>query len=337
MEQEGKIPAAIIGLGRIASLLEDDELREKPCTHAGAIVANAGCVLAGGCDHDGERRRLFARRWQTPVYDDAGDMIADIRPEILVIATHPDSHAHYCGLAAERRVPVVICEKPLADTLARSRRIAALEKTGMRIIINHERRYSENYIRAGEILASGRLGKTLSVRGRLYMGRNRRLLDQLWHDGTHLADAVMFLVGGILKHRGSWGAGLKSKDGTAWLEGFLEQEAGQGREKQRIPVLFELGAGRDHLVFDIEFSAERGMQRIGYDGDEALESAESPYAVGFRSLRDTGERFEGKTSYFANMVSDAAACARNPGLRPRSSASDGLRVIEYLNSIKRWK
>jgi hypothetical protein len=30
-----KIKAAIIGLGRIASLLENDTLREKPCTHAG--------------------------------------------------------------------------------------------------------------------------------------------------------------------------------------------------------------------------------------------------------------------------------------------------------------
>jgi hypothetical protein len=34
-----KIPAAIIGLGRIASLLEKDGRREKPCTHAGAIAA----------------------------------------------------------------------------------------------------------------------------------------------------------------------------------------------------------------------------------------------------------------------------------------------------------
>ncbi|GHV88670.1 hypothetical protein AGMMS50267_10300 [Spirochaetia bacterium] len=38
-----KIPVAIIGLGRIASLLEDDRLREKPCTHAGAITANPDC------------------------------------------------------------------------------------------------------------------------------------------------------------------------------------------------------------------------------------------------------------------------------------------------------
>jgi len=58
-----KIGAAIIGLGRIASLLEEDSRREKPCTHAGAITANPDCILTGGCDTDDERRRLFAERW----------------------------------------------------------------------------------------------------------------------------------------------------------------------------------------------------------------------------------------------------------------------------------
>ena len=35
-----KIRCCIAGLGRIGSILEDDRLREKPCTHAGAIKRN---------------------------------------------------------------------------------------------------------------------------------------------------------------------------------------------------------------------------------------------------------------------------------------------------------
>jgi hypothetical protein len=163
------------------------------------------------------------------------------------------------------------------------------------------------------------------------MGRNQRLLDVLWHDGTHLADAIMFLSGSILKHRRSWGARLCAKEGTAYLEGYLAQ----GRAAH-IPVLIEAGAGRDHLVFEMEFSCERGRLRIGNGVFEVWESAESPYAEGFRSLKRTGDVFEGPTGYFANMVKDAAACAREPSLQPRSSAADGLRVIEYLNAVKRW-
>ena len=57
------VTAAIIGLGRIASLLEEDSLREKPCTHAGAISANENCILVAGCDKSETRRNLFTQRW----------------------------------------------------------------------------------------------------------------------------------------------------------------------------------------------------------------------------------------------------------------------------------
>jgi hypothetical protein len=36
------------------------------------------------------------------------------------------------------------------------------------------------------------------------------------------------------------------------------------------------------------------------------------------------------------MAADAAACVRDPVRRPRSSAADGLQVIEYLHSVKSW-
>jgi predicted dehydrogenase len=127
MEQ---IPAAIIGLGRIASLLENDPRREKPCTHAGAIAANSGCRLVAGADADEGRRVLFAEKWNVPVYADAEAMIAAHKPLLLVIATHPDSHARYCRLAAAHRIPVTVCEKPLADTLGKARQIARLAAQG---------------------------------------------------------------------------------------------------------------------------------------------------------------------------------------------------------------
>jgi hypothetical protein len=98
----------------------------------------------------------------------------------------------------------------------------------------------------------------------------------------------------------------------------------------------ELGAGRDHLVFELEFSCERGRLRIGNGVFEVWESAESPYAEGFRSLHRTGDGFAGPTGYFSSMIEDAVACYRDPARRPRSGADDGLRVIEYLDSVQPW-
>jgi len=99
----------------------------------------------------------------------------------------------------------------------------------------------------------------------------------------------------------------------------------------------EIGAGRDYLAFEIELSCEKGRLNIGNGIFDVWESVPSPYAEKFRSLKRTDEVFSGPTGFFANMVKDAVACVREPGRQPRSSAADGLRVIEYLNSVKKWR
>ena len=333
-----KIRAAVVGLGRIASLLEEDSLREKPCTHAGAIVSNNDCVLACGCDIDEERLSLFAEKWRVPVYVDAAEMLRIHKPQILAIATHPNSHYFYCRLGAEYEVPVIICEKPLADNIGEARKIAGLSKHGESaksdpvIITNHERRYSLDYTRAKTILEEKKLGDLLRINACLYMGRATKLVDQFWHDGTHLADAVMFLGGGTLKHRRRIGEKLSSRSGTAWLEGELRRE-----KSAPVPVIMEIGAGRDHLVFEIGFSCEKGRLRIGNGVFEVWESVPSPYAEKFRSLKKTDEVFSGPTGYFANMLNDAVCCVMDRNRQPVSGAIDGLRVIEYLNTVMPWR
>jgi predicted dehydrogenase len=328
-----KIKAAIIGLGRIASLLEEDALREKPCTHAGAITADSDCVLVCGCDTDKDRRLLFAEKWQVPVFENAQEMLTAHSPQILVIATHPDSHYLYCRLAYEYKIPVVICEKPLANNLKDSRKIARLvSHNEQTIVVNHERRYSNDYASVKSILNVGKLGNILRIRAVLYMGKTTRLLDMLWHDGTHLVDAIMFLTDAELKYRRKWGSKRNSRSGTAWLEGTLTRG-----ENAPIPVIIETGAGRDHLVFEIEFSCEKGRITMGNGVFEVKESLPSPYAEKFRSLKNTGEEFNGKTLYFTNMLKDACLCARDTNHKPLSSAQDALKVIEYLHSVKPWR
>jgi predicted dehydrogenase len=345
-----KVKAALVGLGRIGSLLEEDPLREKPCTHAGALAANPDCVLVGGADTDGERRWRFGKRWDCPVYADVKTMLKETSPDILHIATHPDSHRHYCALAADRGIPVAVSEKPLADSFAAAQEIAALHTGGrIKIITNHERRYAADYDRARTILEEGRLGLLLSAAGRLSFGKRRRLLDVLWDDGTHLVDALMYLSGLRLWHRRSWGAPLSGNTGTAYLAGILGPfggggaPAGKGGAPRKgppppgtVPVLIELGAERDHLIFELEFSCEAGRLRIGNGLFEVWESAPSPYAASFRSLARTGETWEGPTGYFANMVKDAVGCVLERGRQPRSSAVDGLEAIRYLKSVSPW-
>ncbi|HEB72102.1 MAG TPA: hypothetical protein ENI77_05720, partial [Nitrospirae bacterium] len=78
-----KYAVAIAGLGRIASLLEDDPLRGKPATHAGAYHAHPSTKIVAGCDIDPDRLTKFGARWGVSrLYDDYRKMLDKERIDI---------------------------------------------------------------------------------------------------------------------------------------------------------------------------------------------------------------------------------------------------------------
>jgi len=337
--QLGRVRHVIVGLGRIADLLEADPLREKPCTHAGAILANADCALVAGCDINPERCAGFAQRHGLPVYTDLSDMLTAIKPDVLHIATHADSHRKLCEIAVRHGTKLVVCEKPMAANRRDARAMLALQDSGkVRILVNHERRFAADYRLARSHVESGRLGKLLSIHACLYMGEKRMLSDVLWHDGTHMADMIMFLAGGVLEHRKTLGT-LRANHGTAWLMGQVHSDASNCHAERQtaIPVCWELGAGRDHLVFELELSFSHGRLRVGNNVFTVEQSEPSPYAKGFRSLGQVARGLGEPTGYFRGMLAEAVACARNPGRMPASSAREAWNVVHYLESVVRWR
>jgi predicted dehydrogenase len=315
---------AIVGLGRIGSLLEDDELREKPATHAGAIDADPDCRLVGGCDIDNARREAFRERWSCDaVFGSVEELLAATSPDILCIATHPDSHLRMVRAAAGAGVSVAVCEKPLAHSMREAKRIAGLHRVGsITVVTNHERRYSGDYLAVRDLVRQRTYGRLLSVRGTLYFGSGRH--DRvLMHDGTHMVDVINFLAGGRAQLTRRFGR-MRSRTSSAYLFGRI---AG-------VPVVLEVGAERDHLVFEIELSFERGRARVG-NGVLSFEgSEESPYYEGYRSLLPSDTPALSKTGYFANMIADAVRCVRDPGYEPVSSALDGLAAMRFITAMR---
>ncbi len=320
-----QIPCAIIGLGRIGSLLEQDRLREKPCTHAGAIVENPSCILVGGYDTNPERRRIFSETWKVPAdFPSAEAMLQALQPEIVHIATHPDSHAFYVEMATHYGVKVAVCEKPLADTRAHARTIVRLHHTrAIMVLTNHERRYSADYILAKQKIQDTAYGNLLSIHGRLYFGQKTPPAKQLIHDGTHLVDAIAFLTGSYLTKPVVHGH-LHAKKGTVYI---------CARTRSFIPVLIEVGTERDHLVFELTLSFSRGRIEIGNGVFKEYLSVPSPYYEGYRSLQLQDSPLFQETGYFRNMMADAVACVREPTRAPISSALDGAEALRFIFSI----
>jgi predicted dehydrogenase len=316
-----KIRCGIVGLGRIGSLLEDDELREKPCTHAGAIAGNDECVLAGGCDTDLERCRDFSLKWKcSAVFTDIRELLKYGTPDIVHIATPPEAHLPLVEAVLDSSVSLIICEKPLAHESGDAERIAAIHRSGaVRIMTNHERRFSADYLLVKGHVESGRYGRLLSIGSRIYMGRKRPLMEMLLDDGTHLIDIIRFLTGSELEN-------IRVFHGHESV--VIACTAGE------TPVYMEIGSGRDHIVFELELSFVAGRIRVGNGVYEVYESGTSPFYEGMNSLMNTGSQGPSNTGYFSNMLADAVRCVRDPEAAPVSSAVDGWRAMQFIDMVK---
>jgi len=317
-----RIRAAIAGLGRIAWLLEDDRLREKPATHAGALAANPDCLLVAGCDPSPERREAFGARYAAEVYADLDSLLAAGRPDLLVVSSPPEDHLSLVESAVGAKVPLVVCEKPLAPRAAEARRIVALcEEGGTELIVNFERRYARDWLEARSVVEAGNYGPLLSAAATVFMGRTRAAASVLVDDGVHMLDCVRMLCGEIepgLVARGE----VDSPGGT--LVAILRAGG--------VPLALTLGGGRDHLVFELRLDFASGRLRVGNGVHEAWESVASPHYEGFRSLRRLPEAPHVPSGYFSGMIADAVAVLRSGSL-PRSTGRNGLRTLEIAEEI----
>lgn len=118
---------AIVGLGEAGYEM-----------HLPALAKMRDVDIVGACDTDAGRRERVGTRWGTPLFDDYETMLAETKPNVLIVATPPDSHAEICLRALHRNVDL-ICEKPFVSTLAEADTvIGAADGAGRQIALNHE-------------------------------------------------------------------------------------------------------------------------------------------------------------------------------------------------------
>lgn len=96
--------AVIIGCGLIAR------------SHAQALFEISGAKLMAVCDQRIEAAQSIANEYKCIAYNDAANMLADIKPDVAVICVPTYFHNHYVKLCAKFGVHV-LCEKPLERTV----------------------------------------------------------------------------------------------------------------------------------------------------------------------------------------------------------------------------
>jgi predicted dehydrogenase len=98
-----------------------------------------------------------------PAFTDLQTMLAETRPDTLIVCTRDDTHADFIVAALEAGADV-ITEKPMATTAAMCRRILEAEKrTGRRVDVTFNYRYAPTARRLKELLLSGAIGEIASI------------------------------------------------------------------------------------------------------------------------------------------------------------------------------
>lgn len=170
---------ALIGLGRMGA------------RHA-VVIRQCDLDLAAICDVNEENLAKVGEDFditEAGRFNDPFVMIEKVRPELLVIATTAPSHHGLVVAAAKAGVRKILCEKPMATSLAEcSEMLAACKASGTELAINHQMRFMEQYVMPKELVESEEFGGLSSVTvtaGNFGMAMN----------GTHYFEMFRFLTG----------------------------------------------------------------------------------------------------------------------------------------------
>jgi predicted dehydrogenase len=166
-----------------------------PRSHAAAYHRHPQTEVVAVCDIRPQALEDFRTRWgdvwpDVRLYTDYKEMLRQEQPDLVSVVTPDHLHADITVAAAEGGAKAILCEKPIATTLADAdRMIAAAEANGVLLSVEHTRRWSPTFQKARELARQGDLGKLRTVVSNIYSPRS-----MLFRNGTHMIDVIVFFA-----------------------------------------------------------------------------------------------------------------------------------------------
>jgi predicted dehydrogenase len=132
--------------------------------HIAAIAGNTDCVLSAIVDPSPAADDI-ARQFSVPVYRSLAALLAQDRPDGIILATPNEQHVPQALACIEAGVPALL-EKPIATTVQGAQTLLdRVERTGATLLIGHHRAHSPIMAKAKQVVESGQLGKLVAVMG----------------------------------------------------------------------------------------------------------------------------------------------------------------------------
>ena len=131
------------------------------------VIRDLGLELVGVCDQSTEALALTGEEHGVPVeqqFTDASALLEHTNPECVIVATTAPSHCPLTCLAAEMGARYILCEKPMAVSLAEcDRMIEVCKQNSVKLAINHQMRFMQLYTEPKRIVQSEAFGGLCSV------------------------------------------------------------------------------------------------------------------------------------------------------------------------------
>lgn len=326
---------SLIGCGRIGFILENDKLRNKPCTHFGGAIS-AGLKITSACDLNGERLKEFgitAGIPQDSLYSDYKTLLIRKKPQMVIIATWTDTHAAIALEAVKSGAKIIVLEKPAAASLPLVNKIKEeASKNNCRIIVNHERRFDGRYNKVKEMLTSGVIGEIRTVNARMLTGSYRGKSHTtegggpLLHDGTHLVDIIRYFFGDITTVQGEFSR-------ISRTSGFEDSASAWLQSRDGINIFLEAGGGRKYFQFELEIWGTEGKILIGNGCNRLFLKKKSVLYTGFSDLVETRFPLIKNKNCFSELYKTASSLLKGKDVSDISGIDDGYKALEIIHAI----
>jgi UDP-N-acetyl-2-amino-2-deoxyglucuronate dehydrogenase len=176
-----RIRTVIVGCGRIGQ------------RHATILSGSPDVELVAMADSSHDRAEDFAARFGGRPYPDAGSALAAEAPDLVVVCTPSGLHHEHVVSAAERGVPNIDTEKPMALRLADAdAMIGTCRARGARLFVVQQNRYNPPIRKLREALDSGRFGRLVMASVRVWWCRHQAYYDNDPWRGTWALDGGVF-------------------------------------------------------------------------------------------------------------------------------------------------
>jgi predicted dehydrogenase len=325
---------SIIGCGRIA---------ERHAEHIHRLGE-----LVGVCDIVEARARQLAARYEVTAFDNIEALLnhsREAKVDVVAICTPNGLHAEH-AIKALRAGFHVVCEKPMALTVADCRRmISAADTAGRKLFVVKQNRFNPPVAAVKKLIEENRLGRIFSIQLNCFWNRDASYYQDSWRgtadlDGgtlftqfSHYIDLVYWLLGELEEMQGYVG-NFNHKDCIAFEDtGVI---AARFRNGTIGTIHYTVNSHRRNMEGSLTIFGEKGTVKIGGEYLNELEYQDiAGYVIGDLPPGNPPNRYghyQGSMSNHDKVYLNVIE-AINGREDIATNGLDGLKTVEIIQKI----